>query len=358
MTVFSLDAFDNHEQVAFCSDEETGLRAIIAVHSTALGQAVGGCRMWKYESEEDAIRDVLRLSRGMSYKNAMAGLPLGGGKSVIIGDARKDKTPELMQAFGRAVDRLGGRYITAEDVGISPSDMAEVAKVTDHVAGLDEGEAAVGDPSPYTAHGTFAGIQASVEHKLGKDSLEGLTVAVQGLGHVGYYLCKELHEAGAKLKVADINQDSVNRVVSEFGAEAVDVGGIHKTDAEIFAPCALGAILNDESIPELQCEIVAGAANNQLRHIRHDKMLHDKGILYAPDYVINAAGIIIVNNEIQGIAKTREEGMKDVEVIHDTLLEIYTEADKRNEPTAAIADALAEERIKKAQQERDAARKG
>ncbi len=345
MSVFSAPDFDNHEQVVFFSDKHSGLRAIVAVHSTALGPAVGGCRMWNYASEEEAVKDVLRLSRGMSYKNAMAKLGLGGGKSVIIGDSKKDKTPELMKTFGRAIDRLGGIYITAEDVGISVEDMQLAATETKYVAGLNTGEAASGDPSPFTAHGVFHGIKAAVKHRLGKDKLDGLRVVVQGLGHVGYNLCRELHEAGAMLVVTDIHEGNVDRVVKEFGALSVHVDDILKQEGDVLAPCALGAILNDETIPHLNVPIVAGASNNQLARAKNGEDLRARGILYAPDYVINAGGIIQVANEVHGRKTTPEGGMCKVEEIEGTLLEVFAEAEREGLPTSEVADAIAERRI-------------
>lgn len=345
MTLFSNASFDNHEQVMFVSDPETGLKAIIAVHSTALGPAVGGCRMWDYKSDEEAIRDVLRLSRGMSYKNAMADLGIGGGKSVIIGDAKTQKTPELMRSFGRYIDSIGGRYITAEDVGISVADMEEVRKTTQYVAGLESGDMATGDPSPYTAHGVFMGIKAAVQHRLGQDNLNGLTVSVQGVGHVGYYLCKELKEAGANLIVADINEQNIKNVVDATGAKVVDTNEIIAQEVDVFAPCALGAIINDETIPTLKTNVIAGAANNQLQEVRHGEVLRQKGILYAPDYVINAGGIMNVANEVHRRPITPEQGMKNVERIFDTLMEVFDKAQKEDRPTGIVADEIAEARI-------------
>lgn len=345
MSVFSAPDFDNHEQVVFFSDSKTGLKAIVAIHSTALGPAVGGCRMWNYATEQDAVKDVLRLSRGMSYKNAMANLGLGGGKSVIIADSKKDKTPEMMQAFGRGIDRLGGFYITAEDVGITVEDIHLVGTQTKWVAGLETGAAAAGDPSPFTAHGVFHGIKAAVKHRLGKDSLEGLRIIVQGLGHVGYNLSKELHEAGATLVVTDIEKANVDRVIKEFGARSVHVDDILKQEGDVLAPCALGAILNDETIPHLNVPIVAGAANNQLARAENGEDLRARGILYAPDYVINAGGIIQVANEVHGRQSTVEGGMSKVEEIEGTLLEVFAEAETKGLPTNKVADAIAERRI-------------
>lgn len=253
-----------HEQVVFCNDPDTGLKSIIAIHNTDIGPALGGCRMWNYESEEAALKDVLRLSRGMSYKAAIANLNLGGGKSIIIGDAKKDKSEILFRSFGRFVEGLGGRYITAEDVGTSVRDMEWVRMETQYVTGISRALGGSGDPSPVTALGTFVGMKATVKKQLGKDNLGGLTVALQGVGHVGYYLCKHIHENGGKLIVTDIYDKNVNRVVNDFNAVAVKPDEIYKQNVDIYAPCALGATLNDETIPQLNCSIIAGAANNQL----------------------------------------------------------------------------------------------
>ncbi|MGY8986312.1 MAG: Glu/Leu/Phe/Val dehydrogenase dimerization domain-containing protein, partial [Sphingomonadales bacterium] len=292
MSVFSSPSFDNHEQVLFCNDPKTGLKAIIAVHSTIMGPAVGGCRMWDYASDEEALNDVLRLSRGMSYKNAMADLVLGGGKSVIIGNSKTLKTPELMRSFGRFINSVGGKYYSAEDVGISVEDIEEAGKETSFVAGLNKGKAASGDPSPYTAHGVFHGIKASVKHKLGLESVRGLKVGVQGLGHVGSYLCEELHAEGAKLFVTDINDDAIINIVEKTSATAVSTNEIMGLEVDVLAPCALGAGLNSKTIPNLRTTIIAGAANNQLAQDKHGVELIKRGILYAPDYVINAGGIM------------------------------------------------------------------
>ncbi|WP_417318436.1 Glu/Leu/Phe/Val dehydrogenase dimerization domain-containing protein [Emcibacter sp.] len=336
--------FREHEQLVYLHDKETGLKAIIAIHDTTLGPAGGGCRMWPYDNEMDAIADVLRLSRGMSYKNAVAGLALGGGKSVIIGNPHKDKSEELFRAFGRMVESLGGKYIAAEDVGISVEDMEIVARETKHVIGLSEGEHASGDPSPFTADGVFQGIRAAVKYKLGREDLSGLTVAVQGVGHVGYYICRHLHEAGAKLVVSDIHQPSLDRVVSEFGATVVDPGEILQVECDVLCPCALGAVLNDDTIPNLKTTIVAGAANNQLARDEHGRMLKDRGILFAPDYVINAGGIINVSAEARG--KYDVEWVREkVANIYNTLMTIYRRSDEENRPTNVIADELAEEII-------------
>ena len=344
--------FDGHEQVAFCHDPESGLKAIIAVHSTARGPSCGGCRMWPYASDEDALYDVLRLSKGMSYKNAMAGLRLGGGKAVIFGHSKKDKTEALFRAFGRMVERLNGSYITAEDVGITVDDMANVAKETAHVTGMPAGSAlgaaASGDPSPMTAIGVFSGIVASVKHRLSQDSqngsLAGVRVAVQGLGHVGQYLCGHLAKAGAQLIVTDIDEVAVKAVVAQTGATAVAPDAIYDQAAEVFAPCALGAILNDATLPRLKVPIVAGAANNQLAEPRHGEALLSRGILYAPDYVINAGGIINVSFEIDG-HYDRAAAETKTRQIAQTLLAVYTRAEAEKLPTNVVADRMAREHL-------------
>ncbi|MBV36435.1 MAG: amino acid dehydrogenase [Rickettsiales bacterium] len=339
MAVFNLRAYDDHEQIVFCRDVESGLKAIICVHNTNLGPAVGGCRMWDYNSDEGALIDALRLSRGMTYKNAMAGLKMGGGKSVIIGNSKTMKSEELFRAFGRFVDKLSGKYITAEDVGINPQDMAVVNKETDHVLGL-EGKS--GDPSPVTAYGVFTGLRAAVNHRLGRSDLDGLKVSVQGLGHVGYYLCRHLHEQGAKLIVTDINKESVDRVVDEFGATAVDTDEIYHQDVDVYAPCALGATINDNTIPKIRASVIAGAANNQLAEDRHGDILMEKGILYAPDYVINAGGIINVSFEEN---YNRDAALKKVDEIYGTLTEVFDASKAEGRPTNVIADELARKRV-------------
>ncbi|MCR9221331.1 MAG: amino acid dehydrogenase [Alphaproteobacteria bacterium] len=343
MTVFSTPHFDDHEQVVFASDAATGLKAIIAVHNTHRGPALGGCRMWAYGSEEEAIADALRLARGMTYKNALADLPWGGGKSVIIGDAKTDKTPELMQAMGVAVERLGGRYIVAEDVGTNPDDMVAVHKHTDHVRGV-KGEGF--DPSPATAFGCFVGVKASVQERLGRTSLQGLRVAVQGLGHVGYDLARQLSEAGADLVVSDMDDAALARARAELGAESVGLDQIYAQDVDVFAPCALGAVLNDETIPKLKARIVAGSANNQLAEDRHGQALADKGVLYAPDYVINAGGVIHIFHE--GPDYDKQTAFAHVGRIAETLTAIYERARAAGVPTHVAADRLAEERFGKA----------
>ena len=353
MFVFEHADFDQHERIGFFHDQQTGLKAIIAIHNTNLGPALGGCRMWNYESEDEAVKDVLRLSRGMTYKAAVAGLPLGGGKSVIIGDAKKIKTADLMQAMGRAVQQMGGDYIIAEDVGTSVEDLVEVAKETNYAVGLPakEGESG-GDPSPITAYGVFVGLKAAVKKRLGLDSVKGLKVVVQGLGHVGYTLAKHLHDEGAELFVTDINTEAVNKAVSDLGATAVGLDDVYDVDADVYAPCALGGTLNDDTISRLKVKVVAGAANNQLAELRHCKMLQDKGILYAPDYVINAGGLINVYYEYQArLGKLKynlDTVMADVEKIFDTTTMIFERAEKDGITIAEAADRIAEDRFNNA----------
>jgi leucine dehydrogenase len=345
MEIFDLREFDAHEQVVFGYDAATGMRAIIAVHSTTLGPAAGGCRLWPYASTSEAVADVLRLSRGMSYKNAMADLKFGGGKAVIIADARKTKTPELFEAFGRFVDSLGGRYVTAEDVGTTTADMANVARATRFVAGLGRapGEAG-GDPGPKTALGVFLGLKAAVKFRLERNDLSGVRVAVQGVGGVGYHLCGMLAAAGAKLSVADVRPAAVQRVVDEFGATALPVEEILAADVDVLAPCALGAVLNAASFPRLRAKVIAGAANNQLAQGQDGSALSMAGILYAPDYVINAGGIISVAREYYGGA-TEEHVLEDIRHIPARLTEIFERARREGRTTNAVADQMARERL-------------
>lgn len=338
----------NHEQISFWYDPEFGYRGIIAIHNTALGPALGGTRFWDYKSDEEAIRDVLRLARGMTYKAAVAGLNLGGGKSVIVGDNATTKRDGIFRAHGRHVDSFAGRYITAEDVGTSPSDMEWVRKETNHVVGLADGS---GDPSPVTAFGTYRGMQACAKVQYGSDSLSGKTVSVQGVGHVGYYLCKHLHEEGARLLVSDIDDAKVKQVVDEFGATAVDADDIYSADADIFAPCALGAVINDDTLKALNVTIVAGAANNQLHRERHGEALSERGIVYAPDYVINSGGLINVNAEVEGWSLERSH--KKAGEIYDTILQVLEIAAKQGIPSYLAADRLAEERVAAAEQARE-----
>ncbi len=344
MPIFNHPEFDAHEEVAFCFDEASRLKAVIAIHSTARGPAVGGCRMWPYADEAEALTDALRLARGMTYKSALAELPYGGGKAVIIADPHTDKTEALFLAMGRFVDSLGGRYITAEDVGVSVEDVEIMERVTKHVAGTCAGGA--GDPSPSTAYGVLMGIKAAVAHKLGRNSLDGVRVAIQGLGHVGYHLCRFLAEAGAKLTVTDIDRAAVERAEQEFHARVVKPDDIYGVAGEVFSPCAMGAVINDRTIAQLKTPIVAGSANNQLAEARHGNELARHGILYAPDYVINAGGIINISHE--GAAYDKTAAINHVARIHDILREIFSRADANGVSTSEAADDIAEERIKSA----------
>jgi leucine dehydrogenase len=339
--IFDTIAGMGHEQVMLCHDPAAGYRGIIAIHSTVLGPALGGTRFWNYATDDEAIVDALRLARGMTYKNAVAGLNLGGGKSVIMGDNRTMNRELLFRAHGRFVESLGGRYITAEDVGTSTADMDYVHMETKSVSGL---AGRSGDPSPVTAHGVFRAIQAAARERWGMDDVTNRTIAVQGCGHVGYFLAKELHESGAKLIVTDIDTERVKRVVSEFSARAVAPEEIYGVQAEIFAPCALGAIINDKTVPQLRVEIVAGAANNQLLEERHGDMLEAKGILYTPDYVANAGGVINVYSELAGWTSARS--FRKADEIYDTVLKVFSIAKQDRVPTYQAADRLAEQRIR------------
>jgi leucine dehydrogenase len=332
----------NHEQVLIGRDDASGYHGIIAVHSTALGPAVGGTRFWNYDSEDEALTDALRLSQGMTYKNALAGLPFGGGKSIIIGNSATRKSPALLRAHGRFVETLKGSYITAEDVGTSPADMEIVRLETEHVAGLIGRS---GDPSPFTALGVFRAIQAANNFLWRIDELEGLTVAIQGCGNVGYNLAKGLHESGVRLIVADVNGENLSRVVEEFAAETVAPVEIFSVQADVFAPCALGGVLNDQTIPELRVQIVAGAANNQLLEERHGAMLRQRSILYAPDYVANAGGVL--NGCIELLGWEPDVAYRKVIGIYDTVLRILKSAEEEGIPTNEAADRLAEERLKR-----------
>jgi len=342
MPVFSMRDFDDHEQVVFCRDAESGLNAIIAIHNTALGPALGGCRMWNYDTEEDALTDALRLARGMTYKSALAGLAHGGGKAVIVGDPARDKSEALWLAFGRFVDSLNGRYVTAEDVGTRPADLEVVRRVTPHVAGIAEGGA--GDPSPATALGVFTGIQACIAERLGRVRMKGLRVAVQGLGNVGFALARRLRDAGAELTVSDINDVAVRKAVQELGARAVSPEAIHAQPVDVFAPCALGAVVNDKTIGEITAPVIAGSANNQLAEPRHGHMLWKRDVLYAPDYAINAGGVIWVSHE--GRDFDMETATAHVMRVGETLGEIFTRSRKDGVPPEVAADRTAEDRFK------------
>lgn len=335
-----------HEQVTYFHDEQAGLRAIVAIHSTRLGPALGGCRVWPYESEEAALYDVLRLSRGMTYKNAAMGLPLGGGKAVIIADSRTQKTPALFEAFGRAVERLGGRYITAEDVGTEPEDMVAVSRVTKHVAGHP---ATSGDPSPATAFGVYSGMRAALKHAFGTDDVAGRRVAVQGLGAVGMSLCARLHEGGAELIVTDIAQARLDRAVEEFGATAVGSDEIYGVECDVFAPCALGAVINDGTLPRLKARVIAGSANNQLAEARHADALSERGIVYAPDFIINGGGVINVAAELEPGGYDKERAYARVAGIGSKVAAALRLADERGISADAAAVLMAEERLNAAQ---------
>lgn len=343
MKLFEAMEKDDYEQVVFCQDKASGLKAIIAIHDTTLGPALGGTRMWNYASEEEALTDVLRLARGMTYKNAAAGLALGGGKTVIIGDSKTAKNEAMFRAFGQYVQGLAGRYITAEDVGTCVEDMEIVSGQTQYVAGLAKSRGSSGDPSPATAYGVYVGMKAAAREAFGSDSLSGLTVAVQGVGHVGYYLCKHLSNEGARIVAADLNREALSRVEAEFGAVIISPDTIYGTACEIYAPCALGATLNDATIPLLKAKVVAGAANNQLKEPRHGLALAERGILYAPDYVINAGGVINIANEQGGY--NEERAYRQVAGIRQNLEEVFRiAADEKILPHEA-ADRLAENRL-------------
>jgi len=344
MFVFDHPSFDDHEGVHVFTDPDCGLKAIISIHSTLHGPSSGGCRLWSYESEDAAIDDVLRLSRAMSYKNVMANLELGGGKSVILKPEGDFDRKALFTAFGKAVHTLGGKYIVAEDVGVSPADMEIIKTQTPYVAGLNSGEAASGDPSPITAKGVFLGLRAAAKHRLGKKSVKGLTVAVQGIGHVGYALCRHLHEAGAHLIVTDINQDALESAKAEFGAIVVGLDEIYKQEAEIFAPCALGRAINPDSLPQLKASIVAGAANNQLSTPEMGAALHRASILFAPDYVINAGGIINIASEVSGTYDPVWVDSK-LDELERTTEEIFKISKSENRPTNDVADNMARKRL-------------
>ena len=340
MDIFAEMQRFGHEQLLLSHDPSCGYFGIIAIHDTTLGPALGGTRFWRYESTEAAITDALRLARGMTYKSAVAGINLGGGKSVIIGDNKRADREALFRAHGRFVETLNGRYITAEDIGTSPADMEHIKLETDHVAGL---LGLSGDPSPVTAYGVYVGIKAAAKDRWGSDSLAGKTVAVQGAGKVAYYLCRHLKSEGVKIIVTDIDQEKVKRVVAETGAKAVAPDVIYDQAAEIYAPCALGATINDDTLRRLKVEIIAGGANNQLAENRHGDELESRGILYAPDYVINGGGVINVYGEIH--RWPAERAQKKAGEIYDTLLRIFEIARQEKIPTYRAADRLAEQRI-------------
>ena len=340
MAVFSAVDFDSHEEIAFFYDKETKTKIIIAIHNTCRGPALGGCRMWPYKNEQEAITDALRLSKGMTYKAAIANLPMGGGKVVVMGDSRKDKSPELFHAIGRFVDQFNGHYITAEDVGTTVEDMVCIREATPYVVGLPKGS---GDPSPFTALGVSEGIRAAAAYRLGVDSLKDIRISVQGLGHVGYQLCNRLAQEGARLTITDIDESRAKEVAKEFNARIVAPEDIYSADVDVFAPCALGAVINDNTIPQFKCSIIAGSANNQLESEVHGKILTKSRILYAPDYVINAGGLINVSYEGEGYDPKVVE--RHVKGIYETLLSVFEKAESLNISTSEAADLIAEERF-------------
>ena len=340
----TLDTY-GHEQVVFCHNKDAGLKAIIAIHNTVLGPALGGTRMWPYQSEAEALNDVLRLSRGMTYKNAVAGLNIGGGKAVIIRDPAKDKSEALFRAFGQFVESLGGRYITAEDVGIDVSDMEYVYRETQYVTGVHQVHGGSGDPSPFTAYGALQGLMATLNKKFGNEDVGKYSYAVQGLGHVGMEYVKLLKERGAKIFVTDINPSLVEKATSEYGAEAVGLNEIYDVPADVYSPCALGGTVNEQTLPRLKCKVICGAANNQLANNEIGDEVTRRGILYAPDYAVNAGGVMNVALELDGY--NRERAMRMMRTIYHNLTRIYEIADRDGIPTYRAADRLAEERIEK-----------
>ncbi|UAA37782.1 Glu/Leu/Phe/Val dehydrogenase [Paraneptunicella aestuarii] len=349
MSLFEHHEFDNHKEVVFCNDEKSGLKAIIAVHNTNLGPSLGGCRMFPYANSGEALTDVLRLSKGMTYKAAMANLNQGGGKAVIIGDPRTQKSRDMFLALGDFIERLGGDYITAEDSGVAVSDLHATAERTQYVSGIKakftyDGSPADGNPAPGTAYGVFVGLKTTVEYAL-HSSLDGVKVAIQGLGHVGYRLAKHLRDAGAELYVTDIFPEQLEKAREELGATVVQPNDIYGLDVDVFAPCALGAILNDNTIPQIKAKVIAGAANNQLAREALGSVLRSKGICYAPDYVINAGGIIDIYHQTQD--GTPDDLRKHLESIGDTLREIYIRADETDQANNLVANVIAEERFNK-----------
>ena len=345
VSVFSGLSEHGHEQLVYCYDEHTGLKAIIGIHNTILGPALGGTRMWNYKTEEEALIDVLRLSRGMTFKASISGLNLGGGKAVIIGDAATMKSEAYLRRFGRFVESLKGKYITAEDVNMSPNDMEYISMETKHVTGLSEKMGGAGDPSPFTAYGVYMGMKACAKEAYGSDKLEGKKIAVQGVGHVGFYLVKHLIEEGANVVISDIYEDKIKHITKEFKVEVVNKDSIYNSQMDIYAPCALGASINDETIDLLNCDIIAGAANNHLSNEqRHGKLLVEKGIIYAPDFMINAGGLINVGMEYLGY-HNKERVFKNVEKIYNTVLNIIHKSKEEKIPPQEAAIKIASQRI-------------
>ena len=342
--VFGQLSFDNHEQIVFCNDKDTGLKAIIGIHNSVMGPALGGTRMWKYANEWEALNDVLRLSRGMTYKSAITGLNLGGGKAVIIGDSKTEKTPELMRKFAEYVHSLSGKYITAEDVGMETKDMDLVRDVTPYVTGISEERGGSGNPSPVTAYGVYMGMKAAAKYQFGSDALDGKKVLVQGIGHVGETLVDYLTKEGALVTISDINETRLNEVGAKYGAKIFIGDDLYAANVDIYAPCALGATINDDTVYRIQAKVIAGAANNQLANENiHGPILKERGIIYAPDFLINAGGIINVYAEIANYDKA--ESMRRTENIYNTTLEIFDFADKNNLTPQKAAMAIAENRI-------------
>ena len=348
--VFGQLSFDNHEQIVFCHDKDTGLKAIIGIHNTVLGPALGGTRMWKYNNEWEALNDVLRLSRGMTYKSAISGLDLGGGKAVIIGDAKTDKNPELMQKFGEFVHSLSGKYITAEDVGMVTADMDTVRDVTPYVTGISEERGGSGNPSPVTAFGVYMGMKAAAKYQFGSDSLAGKKILVQGIGHVGETLVSHLCHEGALVQMVDLSEQRLEEVSKKYGAKIFTGDDMYSADVDIYAPCALGATINDDTVYKIKAKVIAGAANNQLANENvHGPILQERGILYAPDFLINAGGIINVYGEIAHYGK--DEALRRTENIYNTTLEIFDYAVKHQMTPQKAAMAIAENRIEQRRKE-------
>ncbi len=342
--VFGQLSFDDHEQVVFCFDKDTGLKAIIGIHNTVLGPALGGTRMWNYSNEWEALNDVLRLSRGMTYKSAITGLNLGGGKAVIIGDAKTEKTPELMTRFAEYVHSLGGKYITAEDVGMETADMDLIKDTTPYVTGISESRGGAGNPSPITAYGVFMGMKAAAKYKFGSEKLEGKRILVQGIGHVGEVLVEHLTKEGAEVFISDINENRLEEISKKYNVYIYRGDDIYSADVDIYAPCALGATINDETVYKIRAEVIAGAANNQLgEEGKHGRILRERGIAYAPDFLINAGGIINVYAELEGYGKS--EIIRKTENIYNTTLDIFAHSDAKGCTTHESAFKIAQSRI-------------
>jgi leucine dehydrogenase len=349
--VFGQLSFDNHEQIVFCNDKDTGLKAIIGIHNSVLGPALGGTRMWNYANEWEALNDVLRLSRGMTYKSAITGLDLGGGKAVIIGDAKTQKTPELMRKFGEFVNSLSGRYITAEDVGMVTADMDTVRDVTPYVTGISESRGGSGNPSPVTAYGVYMGMKAAAKYQFGSDNLDGKKILVQGIGHVGETLVDYLTKEGALVQISDINEARLQEVSAKYGSTIYTGADLYSADVDIYAPCALGATINDDTVNKIKAKVIAGAANNQLANENiHGPILQQRGILYAPDFLINAGGIINVFSEIAHYDKA--EAMRRTENIYNTTLEIFNYSKTNNLTPQKAAMEIAEARIAQRKKEK------